>query len=244
MTSGAELHHVSSGLLLCLSLTQISRHCSLCRSRLVVAAFPQATLSRRFSLKSACQRPATPPDFHHVNPQRLFIARRSILSFMESNFSDVEAKCSNFARGRKKMIYHVKCFFFLLSSRYEKVENAQCIGLIDTVIHPNYHHLLMNLTIISSLSFTKRKSLNLSSVISSFITKVTTCWSKNILPRFLPSHYPQHPHVEQRLSLWAKQKTDLMLFCAEKSLELDDENNNDTLKSNQFWRQTEVVFKI
>lgn len=102
MTSEAELHHISSGLLLCLSLTQISRHCSLCRSCLVVTTFPKATLSRRFPLKSACQRPATPSHFDRVNPQRLFIAHRSIRSFMESNFSDGEAKCSNFAARKKK----------------------------------------------------------------------------------------------------------------------------------------------
>lgn len=39
---------------------------------------------------------------------------------------------------------------------------------------------------------------------------------------------------------------DLMLFFAEMSLQLDNKNNNDkvTLESNQFWRQTEVVFKM
>lgn len=137
-------------------------------------------------------------------------------------------------------------FFHLLLSCGEKGENARCISLIDTVIHPNDHHLLMNLTLVSSLSFTKRKSLNLSSAIYSFITKVTTCWSENILPRFLASNYPQRPHVEQLVSFWAKQRMDLMLFFAEMSLQLDNKNNNDkvTLESNQFWRQTEVVFKM
>lgn len=186
MTSEAELHHISLGLLLCLSLIQISRHCSLCGCCLVVAVFPRAKLSGRFPLKSACQRPATPSDFHHVNPRQLFIAQRSISSFRESNFSDGEAKCSNFATRKKKndLPCRVFSFFSVLLSHYEKVE--KWISLIDIVIHPNYHHLLINLTLISS--FTKRTSLNLSPAISLFITKVTTCLSRNIHLLYLPSN--------------------------------------------------------
>lgn len=148
--------------------------------------------------------------FITVNPQRLFIAQRSILSFMESNFSDREAKCSNFAARKKKKRSATSNVFFSFKSLWKSWEHS--VYQSYRYSHSSKLPPLINLTLISSFSFTKRKSLNLSSAISSFITKVTTCWSKNILPCFLPSNYPQHPHVDQRVSLWAKQRTGIEAF--------------------------------
>lgn len=172
--------------------------------------------------------------FITVNPQRLFIAQRSIWSFMESNFSDREAKCSNFAARKKKNDLPHQTGFFSFKSLWKSWERS--VYQSNRYSHSSKLPPLINLTLISSFSFTKRKSLNLSSAISSFITKVTTRWSKNILPCFLPSNYPQHPHVEQRVSLWAKQRTGLMLFFAEMSLELYNNNiyNNEKWKTIHF----------